>query len=68
VHAIQAAGCDDKFILEEINIESDSELLRKYQYDIPVVLIDGVEAFRHRVDKDKFRDLIQVKLTGQFID
>jgi len=46
--------------LEEINIESDPELLRKYKYDIPVVLIDGVEAFRHRVDKDKLRDLVKV--------
>ena len=48
--AIQNAGCSDSFTLEEINIESDNELLRKYKYDIPVVTIDGVEAFRHRVE------------------
>ena len=47
---IQNAGCSEHFTLEEINIESDDELLRKYKYDIPVVMIDGVEAFRHRVD------------------
>ena len=52
--AIQNAGLSDRFTLEEINIESDEELLRKYKYDIPVILIDGVEAFRHRVDVDKF--------------
>ena len=51
---IRNSGCSDKFTLEEINIESDNELLRKYQYDIPVVLIDGVEAFRHRVNVDEF--------------
>ena len=62
--AIQSAGCDDRFTLEEINIESDRELLRKYQYDIPVVTIDGQEAFRHRVDVNKFRELVQVKLAG----
>ena len=39
--AIQNAGCDDQFTLEEINIESDNELLRKYKYDIPVITIDG---------------------------
>ena len=51
---IQNAGCSDRFTLEEVNIESDDELLRKYKYDIPVVMIDGVEAFRHRVDPAKF--------------
>jgi glutaredoxin len=62
--AIETAGCTDRFTLEEVNIESDSELLRKYQHDIPVVMIDGVEAFRHRVDKDQFRELVQVKFHG----
>ena len=52
---IQNAGCSDRFTLEEINIESDSELLRKYKYDIPVVTIDGVEAFRHRVNAAEFK-------------
>lgn len=53
--AIQNAGCSDRFTLEEINIESDEELLRKYKYDIPVITIDGVEAFRHRVNVDQFK-------------
>ena len=57
--SIQSAGCDDQFTLEEVNIESDNELLRKYQYDIPVVTIDGVEAFRHRVDVSQFRSRIK---------
>ena len=53
--AIQNSGCADRFTLEEINIDSDPELLRKYKYDIPVILIDGVEVFRHRVDIDQFK-------------
>lgn len=56
---IQNAGCSDQFTLEEINIESDDELLRKYKYDIPVVTIDGVEAFRHRVNPEQFRKSIK---------
>jgi glutaredoxin len=52
---IQNAGCNESFTLEEINIESDEELLRKYKYDIPVVTIDGVEAFRHRVYAEEFK-------------
>ena len=55
------SGCNEQFTLEEINIEFDDELLRKYQYDIPVVMIDGVEAFRHRVDARVFRDIINNK-------
>jgi glutaredoxin len=53
--AIDAAGCSDEYTLEEINIESNSELLRLYRYEIPVITIDGVEAFRHRVDLQAFR-------------
>ena len=53
--AILRAGCSDQFVLEEINIESDEELLRKYQYDIPVIVIDGVESFIHRVHPAEFR-------------
>ena len=58
--AIQNAGCSDKFSFEEVNIESDEELLRKYKHDIPVVMIDYVEAFRHRVNVDEFIRLVCV--------
>jgi glutaredoxin len=57
--AIINAGCSDRFTLEEVNIESDEELLRKYKYDIPVIAIDGVESFIHRVDPDEFRARIK---------
>jgi glutaredoxin len=57
--AIRAAGCDDAFTFEEVNIESSQELLLKYQFDIPVVTINDVEAFRHRVDTQEFRKLLK---------
>ena len=57
--AILNAGCSDQFVLEEINIESDDELLRKYKYDIPVIAINGVESFIHRVDPSEFRTRIK---------
>jgi glutaredoxin len=56
--AIQNAGCSDKFSFEEVNIESDEELLRQYKYDIPVITIDGQEAFRHRVDPNEFKNRV----------
>ena len=57
--AILSAGCSDQFVLEEINIESDEELLRKYKYDIPVIMIDGIESFMHRVDANEFETRIK---------
>ena len=60
-HAIRSADCDDLFTFAEINIESDPELLKKYKYDIPIVTLDGREIFRHRVDKQKFAELVQMK-------
>ena len=53
--AIRAAGCGDRITLTEINIERDSELMSKYRYDIPVIAINGVETFMHRVDSLEFR-------------
>jgi len=52
---IESAGCDGEFTLEEINIDSDPALLERYQYDIPIVLIDGVRVFKHRVDPRDFK-------------
>jgi glutaredoxin len=56
--AIVHAGCADQFVLEEINIDSDPALLDKYKYDIPVITIDGVETFIHRVSPREFREKI----------
>lgn len=53
---MRTAGCNDEFTLAEINIESDSDLLDRYQNDIPVILINGREAFRHRLTAAAFRD------------
>jgi len=62
--AILSAGCTDQFTLEEVNIESDDELLRKYKYDIPVIAINGVESFIHRVDAQEFKT--RIKRIGGF--
>ena len=49
------ADCAELYKLEEINIEGDAELFARYRHDIPVLMIDGVEAFRHRLTADSFR-------------
>ena len=49
------AGCADLYSLEEINIESDAALLARYRSEIPVLWINGVEAFRHRLLAEEFK-------------
>ena len=51
---IERAGVAADFNLEVISIETDPTLFEKYKDDIPVILINGVEAFRHRVDAKRF--------------
>ena len=58
---IQQAGCAELYALAEVNIETDSDLLAQYRYEIPVLLIDGVETFRHRLRAEDFK----ARLTGQ---
>ena len=38
-------------VLRTINVESSADLENRYGSDIPVVLVNGDEAFRHRVDR-----------------
>jgi glutaredoxin len=54
-NVMEASGCREEYTLEEINIESDPELLRRYRYDIPVITINGKDAFTHRLTANEFR-------------
>ena len=57
--AIEASGCDGAYDLTEVNIESSEQLLDEYRNDIPVIVIDGEEAFRHKVNAEEFRKICQ---------
>jgi glutaredoxin len=52
--AILAAECRDQFTLREINIDTDPALVRRYGWDIPVVLVNGIETFKHRLTSSDF--------------
>ncbi|MEC9487169.1 MAG: glutaredoxin family protein [Prosthecochloris sp.] len=45
------------FSLELIDITGERELEERYRYDIPVVLLDGREVFRHHVYEE---DLVRL--------
>jgi glutaredoxin len=52
-----------EFVLEERDIEADEHLLRAYLERIPVVAINGVEAFELFVDEAELeRSLCRVEL------
>lgn len=53
--AIEASGCDGECSLEEVNIDEDPALRERHGNDIPVIFINGVKVFKHRVDPSEFR-------------
>lgn len=53
--AIGASGCAGEYSLEEVNIDDDPALRDRYGYDIPVVFINGIKVFKHRVEPAEFR-------------
>ena len=56
---ILSAGCNELFTFDEINIDGDADLYQRYRYDIPVVTINGVEKFMHRMSQEEFTAAIR---------
>jgi len=53
--SIAAADCADAYTFEEINIEADPDLRRRYGWDIPVVVLNGRVVFKHRLTTADFK-------------
>lgn len=43
-----------EFDYEEVDIDSDAELARRYNDEVPVVAINGAKAFKYRLDMREF--------------
>jgi glutaredoxin len=52
---LDQVGGETPFELEEVDITDDKELERRYRELIPVVLVDGEQAFSHFVHPDGLR-------------
>lgn len=52
---MQAANCADLYEFAEVNIESDPELVERYGWEIPVITINGILAFKHRLTSAEFK-------------
>ena len=50
---IQIQG-EAQFQWREVDIDTDPELRRKYNDEVPVVFIDGRKAFKYRMDAPQF--------------
>jgi len=55
---MKRADVDNLYTLEEIDIEKDEALIAQYRYEIPVLLINGIEAFRHRLTAAEFKEYL----------
>jgi len=47
------------FLLNEIDITSNENLLRRYNEDIPIVFINGKKSFKFKVDESEFKKKIK---------
>ena len=48
----------------EVDIDTDEELRARYNNDVPVIHVDGREAFRHRVEPRELAEVIRGKATA----
>ena len=55
---IEAVRATVPFDLDEVDVETDDDLEREYGIRIPVVEVDGVEAFEIEVDPEGLRALV----------
>jgi 4a-hydroxytetrahydrobiopterin dehydratase len=60
--AMRASGIEMR--IEEIDIDNDPELRRRYTDDVPVVCIGNAELFRHRIEPSEFARLVSERRPG----
>ena len=62
---IQEFGKECELSIEVVDISKDPKLWDKYQFDIPVLLVEGQEAARHHIGLKKLRVLHKRWQAGQ---
>lgn len=46
---------DAGLTIEEVDIDQDPQLQARYNYEVPVVFLNGKKAFKYRVDPQELR-------------
>ena len=52
---MKRAGCENLYSLVELNIESEVDLTERYRFEIPVLQIGGIDAFKHQLTAEDFK-------------
>ncbi|NTV61266.1 MAG: glutaredoxin family protein [Chlorobiaceae bacterium] len=55
---IEKVAVSVSFDLEKKDITDNPELLERFGTVIPVIFVDGVQAFRYRINERRFRELL----------
>ncbi len=55
---LQKVALSVPFDLEKIDISDNQELLAEFGLKIPVIFVDGVQAFKYRVNEARLRALL----------
>lgn len=58
---IKGVNKEVPFEIKVIDITKDDSLFEKYKYDIPVIHINGVIAFKHRLTAFDFRKKLETR-------
>ena len=56
---MEAADLADEYTFEEVNIELDGEAYERYKFEIPVITINGIKAFKYRLTAREFKSRIR---------
>jgi glutaredoxin len=54
---------EERFELAIIDVDDNEELRAEFNYDVPVIYIDGRKAFKHRIDARKFLKSLRSRAT-----
>jgi glutaredoxin len=60
LEVIERVRREHRFTLEKVDITNDPSLLDRHAERIPVVVVNGVEAFLYRVDEQALRGMVAV--------
>ena len=52
--SLQKLSRSSKFQWREVDVDSDDDLRRRFNDEVPVVFIDGKKAFKYRMDERDF--------------
>lgn len=63
---LDRARREQDFDFDEVDIARDPELLERYGLRIPIVTIDGVEAFEHRVVVEDLLRALRAPLAASY--